>query len=247
MQSLATRLVDGKTAVLMFNNRGHDKVSRIAHVGERLTRKTHLGGAAHEVFTDSVDDMQGAINFAKRQGAKEIFLVGHSTGCQKSIYWASRKKSRGVKGIVLLGPVSDWSAETKLKGKIKIARAEGVARALLKRGRKHELLPPGVWHEVLDAQRFLSLYTPESVEEIFTYAQPKKNPRVLRAVRVPVLVLWAEKEEFSDRPAKDAVAWFSRHLRKGTALVVPRTGHLFRGAETRVVRTIRQWTRPHGS
>ena len=239
--SIVEKLVDPKTAVLVFNNRGHDKVSRLARADEKKIGKTHLAGAAHEVFTDCVDDIQGAVNFAKRQGAKETFLIGHSTGCQKSMYWASKKKDRAVKGIILLGPVSDWSAEMKLQGKRKLARAEKTARALLKRGKKHELLPLGVWHEVLDAQRFLSLYTPNSVEEIFTYAQPKKNPKVLRSVRVPVLVVWAEKEEFSDRPAGEAVAWFKKHLRKGKTVIIPRTGHLFRGAENRVALTIRRW------
>ena len=239
--SIVEKLVDPKTAVLVFNNRGHDKVSRLARADEKKIGKTHLAGAAHEVFTDCVDDIQGAVNFAKRQGAKETFLIGHSTGCQKSIYWASKKKDRAVKGIILLGPVSDWSTEMKLQGKRKLARAEGVARALLKRGKKHELLPPGVWHEILDAQRFLSLYTPDSIEEIFPYAQRKKNPRVLKSVRRPILVLWAEKDEFSDRPAEKAVAWFEKHLQKGKTVIIPRTGHLFRGAEKQVAGTIRRW------
>ena len=241
MQSLATRLVDGKTAVLMFNNRGHDKVSRIAHVGERLTRKTHLGGAAHEVFSESVDDIQGAVNFAKRQGVTKIFLAGHSTGCQKSIYWASRTRGRGVQGVILLAPVSDWAAETKRVGTRKVARAAHAARSLIARRKKHQLLPAGLWHEVLDAQRFLSLYTPDSIEEIFPYAQRKKNPRVLKSVRRPILVLWAEKDEFSDRPAAKAARWFEKHLQKGKTVIIPRTGHLFRGAENRVARTIRRW------
>src|SRR3989344_2508506 len=121
--SIVEKLVDPQTAVLVFNNRGHDKVSRLARADEKKIGKTLLGGAAHEIFTDSADDIQGAINFAKRQGAKEIFLVGHSTGCQKSIYWASRKKRRSVKGIALLGPVSDWSAEMKRSGARKVAGA----------------------------------------------------------------------------------------------------------------------------
>ena len=30
-------------------------------------------GEAHEVFTDCVDDIQGAVNLAKQKGAKEIY------------------------------------------------------------------------------------------------------------------------------------------------------------------------------
>ena len=240
--STVEKLIDKETAVLMFNNRGHDKISRLARTNERKISKTHLAGAAHEIFTDCVDDIQGAVNFARRQGMKNVFLAGHSTGCQKSIYWASRTKGgRGVKGIILLGPTSDWAGETMLQGRQKIRTVTAVARSLVRRGKKHELLPPGLWHEVLDAQRFLSLYTPNSVEEIFSYAQPTKNPRTLESVRIPILVLWAEKDEFSDQPPQEVAEWFGTHTQKGKIIVLPRTGHLFRGAEVRVARTIRQW------
>ena len=250
MQTLATNFVDTKTAVLMFNNRGHDKISRLARANEKKIKKTHLAGAAHEVFTDCVDDIQGAVNFAKRQGVKNMYLAGHSTGCQKAIYWASRNPpagggGRGVKGIILLGAVSDLAAGTKLQGKQKIARTAAVARSLVARGKRHQLLPPGLWHEVLDAQRFLSLYTPDGVEEIFSYTQPTKNARTLKSVRIPVLVLWAEKEEFSNQPAREVGEWFKKHTQKGKIIILPRTGHLFRGAERRVVREVRQWMKKH--
>ena len=97
-------LARGDTAVLAFNNRGHDVVSKSAR-----GKKYIIAGAAHEVFTDCVDDIQGAINFVKKQGVRDIYLVGHSTGCQKSIYWAHKKKGKGIKGIILLAPLSDYS------------------------------------------------------------------------------------------------------------------------------------------
>src|SRR3989344_3289855 len=54
------KLADSKTAVLVFNNRGHDKVSRIASTNETHIGATELGGGASEVFTECVDDIQGA-------------------------------------------------------------------------------------------------------------------------------------------------------------------------------------------
>ncbi len=80
---IVDKLVDKNTVVITFNNRGHDKVSSTSSSG----RGKHLrGGAAHEVFTDCVDDIEGAIRFAKRAGARSIVLAGHSTGGQKSAY-----------------------------------------------------------------------------------------------------------------------------------------------------------------
>lgn len=238
---IVQKLVDKNTAVITFNNRGHDKVSRIAHTGEKIIGKTVLGGAAHEIFEECVDDIQGAINFVKRAGAKDIWLVGHSTGCQKSIYWAS-KKGRGVKGIVLLAPISDYSAETYLKGKRKIARAAKAARALVARKKPHSLLPEVLWPEPIDARRFLSLYTPDSREEMFTYAQPKKVPRLLKAVRLPSLAIFAGKDEFADRPAKEITGWFEKNTGANLeTLIIPQSTHSFRGKETQVASAIKDW------
>lgn len=238
MLHVVEKLVDIKTAVLTFNNRGHDVISRFSRKG----KKSVLAGAAHEKFTDCVDDINGAIRFAKKQGAKDIYLMGHSTGCQKSVYWAA-KGGKGVKGIILLAPVSDYAAGLKKYGKRKMERAVRVARALVKEGKKHVLLSPDVWPETLDAPRFLSLYTPNGTEEIFSYSQPKKYPKLLKQVRQSLLVLWASKDECCDRNPLEVQAWFSKHMRSKTSKVysVPNANHGFKKHEREVSRIIAAW------
>lgn len=235
-------LVDKQSAVLAFNNRGHDKVS---YIQTTLTKdKTKRGGGAHETFTDCIDDIDGALRFVKSLGVRDIYLVGHSTGCQKSIYWAS-KKTRGVRGIVLLAPVSDYAAGVLVSGAKVLKRAEKVARSLVAQKRPHQLLPESVfsWGEMSDAQRFLSLYTPDSVEEIFTYTQENRVPRTLEKVRLPVLALLAERDEFVDRPAKRLEEWFLAHIYEGEVRIVKGVGHSFKGAEREVASLIRRWSR----
>ena len=233
-------LAEGDTAVLTFNNRGHDIISTV-HFAQK-TRRRVLGGAAHEVFTECVDDIQGAINFAKSTGAKKIYMVGHSTGCQKSIYWASKKRDRRVKGIILLAPISDYSGAIHLEGKKKVARAAAAARALVRLGKKHELLPSNIWPGPIDAQRFLSLYTGEGPEEIFTYAQPEKNPRTLKTVRIPILVILAGSDEYGDRPADQIAALFTRQRGADTQIkIVKKAAHNFRDYEHKVSTLILHW------
>jgi len=236
MRSTVDALVAKDTAVFAFNNRGHDWMSGLSRTG---THNSKPAGRAHEVFTDCVDDIEGALNFVRKHKVRSVYLAGHSTGCQKSAYWAFKKKSRGVQGIILLAPVSDWAAEVKRNGIKKIARAVRIARELVRRGKKHSLLPEGTWPQPLDAQRFLSLCTPESVEEIFSYALPYKLPRVLRSITKPLLILWAEKDEFGDRPVGAVQQWFEQHAAHGRFVVVPRVGHGFRGGEQAVAQEVR--------
>src|SRR3989338_1225092 len=239
-RELPAHLVDKNTAVLSFNNRGHGIVS-----GFKKKNRSMIAGSAHEIFTECVDDIRGAVNFARRMGAKNIYLVGHSTGCQKSVFYASRMKKRAlVKGIILLAPVSDYAAAVKDDRNGKLVKSVKFARTLIKAGRRHELMPKTLDKTpfINDAQRFLSLYTPNSSETIFSYEQPNKNPRTLKSVTLPVLVVWAQKDEYADRPAKDIAEWFERNTGANLeTLVVPSATHSFRGKEKQVASAIRNW------
>jgi alpha-beta hydrolase superfamily lysophospholipase len=238
---ISDKLIDRDTAVLVFNNRGFERVAHIRRLSSDKKKERLIAGASHEIFKDCVDDIQGAINFAKKSGARSIYLAGHSTGCQKSIYWAS-KGGKGVRGIILLAPVSDYAGALANHGAAKIARAASFARSLMRKGKPHDMIPSSLWSEEPDdAQRFLSLYTPESVEEIFSYVQLKKRPRTLESVKIPILVIWADRDEFSDRPARQIATWFEQHIQKGRVEVIPNVGHGFKGGEVRVATTIRNW------
>ncbi|OGG57305.1 hypothetical protein A2853_02180 [Candidatus Kaiserbacteria bacterium RIFCSPHIGHO2_01_FULL_55_17] len=239
---LAYPLIDRRTAVLAFNNRGHDRISRIIRSGEKKAGKSRWGGGASEVFEECVDDIQGAISFARKRGAKRIYLVGHSTGCQKSVYWAYKKKGKGIKGMILLAGLSDYSVALRDDKNGRLARATKYARALVRRGKKHELLPQSLWPAIDDAQRFLSLYTPDSAEEMFTYAQ-RKVPRIFHSVKVPILAVFAGADEFGDRPAQEIAAWYAKNARTKTykSVIVPGARHGFKGFERRIAREIRRF------
>jgi alpha-beta hydrolase superfamily lysophospholipase len=236
MLSVVDALIDRNTSVLAFNNRGVETIADLEKVPRdpTSTNRWLSAGTAHEVFTECVDDLQGAINFVRESGSNEVYLLGHSTGCQKAAYWA-HKKRRGVSGLIFLAPISDYAAETKRQGRIAIKRATRVARALVARGKGKQLLPPGTWYEILDANRFLSLYIADGVEEIFPYSQPKAIPDVLQAIRIPILVLIAEKDEYRDRPAKQMALWFDQAIvGSHTVAIVPSVRHDFRGGESQV-------------
>ena len=89
MERMADAFVDPKTAVLTFNNRGFEKITEIKRRYRGKSEWVRAGGT-YELFTECADDIQGAVNFTRRRGVKEVYLVGHSTGCQKAFYWATK-------------------------------------------------------------------------------------------------------------------------------------------------------------
>ncbi len=232
-------LLSKAISVLTFNNRGFEQIAEVKKkIGQKI--KWVPAGAGREHFRKSADDIQGVVDFARAQGARNIFLAGHSTGAQKIVYWASRSKRMGrVGGLVLLGPLSDYAGT-----KVKYASALRYARTEIKKGRGHTLMPPkfGHWFPI-EAQRFVSLYSPDSAEEIFSYAS-RRSPSTLSKVKLPILAIFAGSDEHSDRPVKKIANWFAEHLKVGDQIViVPRVKHSFKGGESAVARAIREFIR----
>jgi alpha-beta hydrolase superfamily lysophospholipase len=231
-------LIDNETAVLAFNNRGHDTVTDVKQI-VGIDRKYHRAGTAHEVFTDCIDDIDGALRVVRATGVKDIYLMGHSTGCQKIVYWTS-KKGKGVKGLILLGALSDYAGDRK-KPQLRTAVAQ--AKRMVKAGKGNELLPPGMWWHYADAQRLLSLYTPDSIEEIFSYSQTEKKPKIYQSVKLPLIALFAGADEYSERPADKLVEWFRKNSNSSRfhGEVVDNVGHSFKEGEFQVAKAVRQW------
>jgi pimeloyl-ACP methyl ester carboxylesterase len=244
MQHVVGALTDNRTAVISFNNRGFKSVVDIKQRISKEETKWRTAGSAHEVFTECVDDIQGAINLVRKTGVKDIYLAGHSTGCQKSIYWAFKTGGKGVRGIILLAPLSDYASEKAADKGGRMKKATALARKLVMAKKPHELLPR--WASpimLLDAQRYLSLYTPDSAEEIFTYGQPGRRSRTYESVTLPILALFADKDEYSDRPAERLAAWFATNTRSQyfRAGIVPKVGHGFKHGERKLARLVKKW------
>lgn len=242
MRHIVDELVDSQTAVVTFNNRGFEKITEIKRIKGR-GKVWAQAGATHEVFTECADDIQGAINLVKKMRVKRVYLAGHSTGCQKAFYWASKnKKERSVKGIILLGPLSDYAIAVEYDKAGKLAKSVAYARSLVRAGTPHQLMPEklGMWFPC-DAQRFLSLNTPESLEDIFPYGQPMKNPRAFKGVKIPTLVLLSGNEEHTKKPAEEIASWFEEHLYTGEVAVIPKVGHGFKGGEKSVATHIHRF------
>lgn len=241
---LVEKLAIGQVACLTFSNRGSGVITRF----KKLNAKKPSGyesqkiGMAHEVFTDCIDDLDGAINVAKQMGAKRIILVGHSTGCQKSVYYLAHRPSSVVKGVVLLAPMSDYADMVKATSVKDYKRLVVIAQKLALTDHAHELMPNKLWPFTVDAQRFLSLFTAGSVEEIFGYATNKK-PTLLNKVKTPILVALAEQDEFRERPMSEIADWFSKALsrQKSEVHIVPEATHGFFEATEPLSKLIKTW------
>jgi alpha-beta hydrolase superfamily lysophospholipase len=244
---LAEKMVADDAAVLVFNNRGFGLVNQFRKINPHQLDEYEsiLIGQAHEVFEDCIDDIDGVINTALKFGYKKVVLVGHSTGCNKAAYYLSRKNPVCVPGAVLLAPMSDYADTVKFTNPKIFNRALKEARKLVAAGKPGALLPETYWARPVDAQRFLSLFTPESVEEMFSYAVPNKKPIILQKIKKPLLVILAGEDQFTDRPMVEVFAWFKKAVagKSTEVLMIKKSLHGFKGYETKVKNIIFAWTK----
>src|SRR2546427_8453516 len=234
IRELSRRLNTAGIGYFKLNNRGHYVVAG---------RGKRLAGAAFERFGQSVEDIRAMVTFARARGYRRVILAGHSTGANKVLHYAARARDRRVSGIVLLGPISDAAAEAKRVGarelRRRVAAAEKIAR------RDPQALVPREWG-YWSAQRYISLYRPGEVVDVFPYYRPNARWTALRSVRLPIAAIVGSRDEFLDRPAHEVIDAFRRnatHARSFNGVVVRGARHGFQGSERKLADLFVRWIR----
>ena len=209
-------------AVLSYNNRGAER------------------GTEDEPFSACLADLDAAVAFARRQGHRRLFFIGHSTGCQKIVFWQSRRRARAVAGLALLAPADDYAITRQALGR-QFDRKVAWARNMVAAGKGTALIQ--ALYERFTAARFLSIANPRAIEaNVFRYAGPLTH---FRRVRCPMFALFGEAEGFA---ALTPAAMLDVLQRKATTRdmqtqLVPEANHSFKGHEARVAQAVCQWAR----
>ncbi|EPR79797.1 hypothetical protein SLOPH_2382 [Spraguea lophii 42_110] len=124
---------------------------------------------------DDISDIKKLIEFFE---LKNIFLIGHSTGCQISIYLLNNSNIK-IHTIILQGPVSDRECTEKYNNNLKneIAIAQKTTGIL-----------PFLYEGVeIKSERFLDLVLPNGKDDLFSSDLPdiffynlnKKNTKIV--------------------------------------------------------------------
>lgn len=227
-----------------FNNRGHDIVTGIKKIDSREPKgyAKVSGGAGSERFEDCVCDIDAGISFLAKQGYSEIILAGHSTGANKVCYYAGIKKDPKVKGVILLSPVSDRLDPTL--DKEKTAKLVTDMKKMIDDGQGDELLS-GVHAFPVTPWRFVSLYAPHAVEDVFDYGDAMPTLTCFSTIIKPLFVLIGSQDEYLHRPVEHVIEVFTKHARSKCyqSVIVPDALHSFNRKEKKVVSAITRWVK----
>ncbi|MCL4364848.1 alpha/beta fold hydrolase [Candidatus Marsarchaeota archaeon] len=224
-------------AFFSFNNRGHDSVSSLSRIsGKRKTRI--MGGTNFERFEESVYDIRGALDAMGRLGFRNFVLCGHSTGCQKAVYYKYRTEDRRAKALVLLGAADDYEIFRKMLGG-DFGKTLLLCRRMMESGKGNRIASDKIG---FSAQRLDSVIDMDRVESrIFNYEGPLKE---FGGIRIPVLAVFGSMEEYAAMPVRK----YLDILRSRTSsvqysdIVIGGANHSFDGHLDELAAVVSKWT-----
>lgn len=231
-------------AFASFNNRGHDMIAGLRKMDQRKPKgyAHKIGGAGYEKFNECIYDIEAGVDFLKIQGFKKVIVIGHSTGANKVCYYGAKSKNNNVSGFVLVSPVSDRldPSLNSLKRQQDLSKMQEMVNL----GKGDELLT-NYHYFPLTPQRYLSLFSENSQEDVFDYGDPRPRMSCFSKIKKPLLVILAGSDELIDRPIKQIKQVFD-YLQKSSnykSVIIPHALHSFNNQESELAKQIIGWSK----
>lgn len=192
LDTLAQTYTSKGMSFLTFNNRGTNYISELFKGND-----FEVIGGCYEKFTDSILDIEGAINYVKKIGYDEIILEGHSYGCNKVAYYYYKKKDEMIKEIVLLAPCDIPQECVKFLSKEEYENAKNESTKLVSEGKANELIDFSVnANGKISAGTYYNDFLPGGENDFIRYRDGldgKSN--VLNSLDIPVLIIFGDVDE----------------------------------------------------
>lgn len=183
---------------LAFNNRGHDIIN---YIKKEDKEKSELAGTAYEEISESYEDIIGAINYATERGYKEIYIMGHSLGCTKTIYTYNKLIEENnkeildkIKGIMLLSLV-DIPLAFQIYLKENFPAMVTYAKNMKKENMQKQLMPEESFIHPISVKTFLRYAIENKDIDFARFSDESYNYEKLNNIKVPLFMRWGNNKE----------------------------------------------------
>ena len=183
---------------LAFNNRGHDIIN---YIKKEDKEKSELAGTAYEEISESYEDIIGAINYATERGYKEIYIMGHSLGCTKTIYTYNKLIEENnkeildqIKGIILLSLV-DIPLAFQIYLKENFPAMVTYAKNMKIENMLKQLMPVESFIHPISVKTFLRYAIENKDIDFARFSDESYNYEKLNNIKVPLFMRWGNNKE----------------------------------------------------
>jgi len=190
----AQELISQGISFFSFNTRGAEIVKDF----KDLDGMHHTLGTAFENFEKSTEDISASLDLLEDIGYSRFHLLGHSTGCQKILYYIHITGDSRIKSLIHLSPAEDYEIWKNLLGD-DFEHFVDIAREMVERGEGDKLMIP-LYEKTGDlwsARRFLSFASRETPEgRAFNYA----SLDMFSSVTLPTAVFFGDADPYLIHP-----------------------------------------------
>lgn len=240
INGMADKFYKSNVGFFSMNTRGHD----IMNISFKKNNKPLVLGSALEKFEDCVLDIDTGIKFLNKQGFNQIVLIGISGGADKVGYYLSKKHNKLITGGIFLSPGSNiLIIKKELKNKFKPLLKK--ALRTVKENKGNELIIEPEMDFPVSCQRFISLYSEESNENVFPFHNKKAKFKSLSKIKAPILIIMGDRDSYLYNYNLKSIAKLleekTKNAKKFNFEIVRKANHSFKGKEKKLVAIIGDW------
>jgi pimeloyl-ACP methyl ester carboxylesterase len=218
-------------SMLSVNNRGSYGLEFYDY-GPDVYRNS---GASTEIFEKCLNDIDAWIKYALKLGYKKIILQGHSLGTEKISYYMGNGKYRNKVAVAILLGFSDSYGTHFAHWKKMAPKLLDEAKTLIKQGKKDQFLTrrwlahAGVLPQ--SAESFFNFFGPQSELAKALPLRQGKNLINFQKIKVPILGVISDGEEFTIIPVKEAIELLQNENKRAEIYQIKNCDHNFTGKE----------------
>lgn len=197
-EKIAENINELNIDLLAFNNRGHDLVN---YIKKDSKESTELSGTSYEEISECYEDIVGTINYAISQGYTEIYIMGHSLGCTKTIYTYNKLIEENkteilskIKGVILLSLVDiPLALQVYLKEDFPVMVT--YAKNMKREGLENQLMPEESFIHPISVKTFLRYAIDNKDIDFARFSDTNYSYKEINNIKVPLFMRWGNNKE----------------------------------------------------
>lgn len=233
---------------LLFNNRGAGYVRKLdVEKNGEVERKRF--GMAYELIKDCIKDIDAAINLLEKQGYKEFYLIGESTGANKICVYHYYKPKNKVSKYVMIGGGDDAGIYYDLLGKENFFKLLKKAKDKVRKGEGEEIICEILPDNIFSYQGFYDIANPDGDYNNFPFLEATENLnlskkplfRHFKSISKPTLVIYGEKDEYAWENAPEKMELLKKEKPEFDYQVIKDGDHALSGHQKETANLIAKW------
>ena len=238
---LGEELANNGLGFVYGHNRGYNHINDIL----KKDGKTVRIGAMYERFAQTIYDIDAWLEEVRKLGYSKVILLGHSLGCNKTIYYFNRKKPKDVLGIILASPPDMLGLFEKPEYQPNHKELLKEAKKNIKLSKRRKFVSGMIWDWYhLSSQTYVDLSELNGVvDNLPVLRNPDKFPE-LSSIDVPILGIMGEHDDIAIRTLEkdlDLIASKATSCPSFTKKFIKGANHTYDGEEKGFSRVILKW------